>query len=128
MKASLHYTVVTGINMEKRTLFIIGAILVLGAVFAAAAVAQNEDKEKTKLKAHECTPEMMTNMDSDKMAENCTPDMMESEECEDMADAGMEGCSTMMETAEDSDHTSDHCGSMGSNMEDMMGAGKGSMM
>lgn len=121
--------------MERKTLFIIGAVLIFGAVLAAVAVAQNTDNQKA-IDSHECTPEMMENMKSNnasEMAKNCTPEMMDSGNC-DVTGAAMSGCSSMMADAgnvTDADsvtenHMADpnHCSNMNSSMGSMMGTGK----
>ncbi len=121
--------------MERKTLFIIGAVLLFGVVLAAVAVAQNTDSQKA-IDSHECTPEMMENMTSNsasEMAKNCTPEMMESGNC-DVAGAAMAGCSSMMADADnvtDADSVTenhmadpDHCSNAGSGMGSMMGTGK----
>ncbi len=115
--------------MKRKTLFIIGAVMVLGIVLAAVAVAQNTDSPKA-VSNHECTPEMMENMTSNnasKMAKNCAPGMMKSGNC-DMADAAMAGCSPMMADADNVtvNHMADpnHCSNMGSGMGSMMGSKK----
>ncbi len=110
--------------MNRRILFIIGSVLVLGVILAAVAVAQ--DNEKTKV--HECTPQMMESNGSDKMTKNCTPEEMDSASCENMRETSMEGCISMMENTKENSHMSDpgHCGDSG--MGSMMGANKGPMM
>lgn len=115
--------------MKRKTLFIIGAVMVLGAVLAAVAVAQNTDSQKAVI-GHECAPEMMENMTSNnasKMAKNCAPEMMESGNC-DMTDAAMTECSPMMADADNVtvNHMADpnHCSNMDSGMGSMMGTGK----
>ncbi len=121
--------------MERKTVFIIGAVLLFGVVLAAVAVAQNTDSQNAA-NNHECTPEMMKNMVSNnasEMAKNCTPEMMESGNC-DVAGAAMAGCNSMMADADnvtDADgvtesHMADpnHCSNMNSSMGSMMGTGK----
>lgn len=118
--------------MERKTLFIIGAALLLGAVITAAAVAQNTDSQKA-IDSHECTPEMMKNMSSNnasEMAKNCTPEMMDSGNC-DVDGAAMAGCSSMMadtDSVTDAENIienhmadPDHCSNAGSGMSSMMG-------
>lgn len=115
--------------MNRKTLFIIGAILLFGAVLAAVAVAQNTDSQRA-FTGHECTPEMMENMASNnasEMVKNCAPEMMESGNCE-MADAAMAGCGSMRADAENvtENHMADpdHCSNMDTGMGSMMGTGK----
>ncbi len=92
--------------MRTKILLIIGTVILLGAVLAAAAVAENTDNNKSDPEDHECTP-----------------DMMDSGDCEKMLGAGMEGCSSMMEDASEG-HMSDpdHCGNMGDDAGSMMGS------
>ncbi len=121
--------------MERKTLYIIGGVLLFGAVLAAVAVAQNTDSQNAATN-HECTPEMMENMKSNnasEMAKNCTPEMMDSGNC-DVAGAAMAGCSSMTADADSvtdaesvtGNHTADpsHCSNTGSGMGSMMGTGK----
>jgi hypothetical protein len=113
--------------MKRKTLFIIGAVLLFGAVIAVVAVAQNTDSQKA-IDSHECTPEMMNNMTSNnasEMAKNCTPEMMDSGNC-DTAGAAMAGCSSMMTDTVTGNHMADpdHCSNAGSGMGSMMGTGK----
>lgn len=115
--------------MERKTVFIIGAVLLFGVVLAAVAVAQNTDSQNA-ISNHECTPEMMNNMSSNnasEMAKNCTPEMMDSGNC-DVAGAAMAGCSSMMADTDSvtENHTADpnHCSNMNSSMGSMMGTGK----
>lgn len=120
--------------MERKTLFITGAVLLFGVVLAVVAVAQNTDSQKAI--SNQCTPEMMENMTSNnasEMAKNCPPEMMDSGNC-DVAGAAMAGCSSMMADADnvtDADsvtenHMADpnHCSNMNSSMGSMMGTGK----
>ena len=107
--------------MKQRTFFIIGIVLLSGAVIAAVAVAKSTDTEKSG--APECTSEMMESMEGN-MTEACTPEMMDG-----MKGNMTEGCTTeMMEHMGGKDHMSVHCDGGAS----MMGAGmmgdKGSMM
>lgn len=121
--------------MKRKTLFIIGAILLFGAVLAAVAVAQNTDSQKA-IDNHECTPEMMENMVSNnasEMTKNCVPEMMESGNCEN-TDTAMAGCSSMMADADsvtDADSVNEnhmpdpnHCSNMNSSMGSMIGTEK----
>lgn len=121
--------------MERKTLFIIGAVLLFGVVIAAVAVAQNTDSQNAATN-HECTPEMMENMKSNnasEMAKNCTPEMMNSGNC-DVAGTAMAGCSSMMADADnvtDADSVTEnqmtdpnHCSNMNTGMGSMMGTGK----
>jgi len=85
--------------MRTKTLLIIAAVFLLGAVVAAAAVAKNMDN-KTYPEDHECTPEMM---EAGNMSENCPIDMMEDAPENHMADP-------------------DHCGNMGDDEGSMMGS------
>ena len=112
--------------MERKKLFIIGAVLLFGAVIAAVAVAQNTDSQKA-IDSHECTPEMMNNMTSNnasEMANNCTPEMMDSGNC-DVDSAAMAGCSSMMtdtgNVAKNHMADPDHCGDADSGTGSMMG-------
>lgn len=103
--------------MKRKTLFVIGIVLVSGVVLAAVAVAQNTT-EKPK-SDHECTPEMMENMVSKKdMANTCAPEMMTSGNCE-MTDTTMAGCSSMMVDTTNQPE-SNHCSNMDSGMNSMM--------
>lgn len=115
--------------MKRKTLFIIGAILLFGAVLAAVAVAQNTDSQNAAAN-HEYTPEMMENMASNnasEMVKNCAPEMMESGNCE-MADAAMAGCGSMTADADSVTVNQmadpDHCSNMDPGMGSMMGTGK----
>ncbi len=110
--------------MRQRTFFIIGAVLILGAVFAAVAVAQSTGTEKSRSATTECTPEMMESMKGN-MTESCTSKMMEG-----MKGNMTEGCTPeMMEHMGDKNHTtvSNHCGGADSMMS-ARGNSKGSMM
>src|SRR3989337_1975209 len=54
-------------NMKKKTVIVIGILMIMLVFGAAVALAQNTGSEKSKdLENHECTPEMMENM-----PENC---------------------------------------------------------
>ena len=110
--------------MKRKTLLIIGIILVSGAVVAASALSQTSGNEMvTGSDEHECPIEMMDNMESDSglesktdyPMEDCEPGIMESGNC-DMSDLTMEECSSMMET--DMINESDHCDDMDAMMED----------
>ncbi|MDD5472647.1 MAG: hypothetical protein PHU34_00705 [Candidatus Methanoperedens sp.] len=116
--------------MERKTLFIIGAVLLFGAVLAAVALAQNTDSQNAA-DNHECTPEMMKNMSSNnasEMAKNCTPEMIKSGNCKNMPDGAMAGCGSMMANTNNvtGNHMADpsHCSNMNSSMDSMMGTGK----
>jgi len=100
----------------------IGAVVLLGAVLAAAAVTKNMESNKSDPQDHECTPEMMEAGD---MSESCPQDMMDSGDCEKMSGEAMEGCSLMMEDSP-INHMADqdHCGNMGDEMGSMMGTNK----
>ncbi len=106
--------------MRTKILLIIGTVILLGAVLAAAAVAENTDNNKSDPEDHECTPDMM---ETGSMSQSCPTDMMDSGDCEKMLGAGMEGCSSMMEDASEG-HMSDpdHCGNMGDDAGSMMGS------
>lgn len=110
--------------MKRKTLFIIGIALVLGAVLAAVAMAQNTANKPTG--NHECTPEMMENMApknaSGYMTKNCAPEIMASEDCENMTDTAMAGCSSMAVNLTVNQTESNHCSNMDSSMSSMMRA------
>ena len=110
--------------MKRKTLLIIGIILVSGAVVAASALSQTSGNDMVAgSDEHECPIEMMDNMESDSELESktdypmedCESGMMQSGNC-DMADLTMEECSSMMET--DMINESDHCDDMDAMMED----------
>lgn len=110
--------------MKRKTLLIIGIILISGVVVAASALSQTSGNDiVTDSDEHECPIEMMDNMESDSelesktnnSMEDCEPDMMESDDC-DMADIAMGECSSMMGT--DMMSESDHCDDMDSIMEE----------
>ncbi len=105
--------------MRIKILLLIGAVVLLGAVLAAAAVAKNTDNNKSDPEDHECAPEMM---EAGNMSQSCPAGMMDSGDCEKMG-AGMEGCSSMMEDAPEG-HMSDpdHCGNMVDDAASMMGS------
>jgi len=105
--------------MKKKTVIVIGILMIMLVFGAAVALAQNTGSEKSKdLENHECTPEMMENM-----PENCPDQMMQSAGCENMMDgekdhSGMMGGSTTSGNSEAED--GNHCGDMGSDMGSMM--------
>jgi hypothetical protein len=104
--------------MKSKTILMIFAIVLLGAVVAAAAVTKNQDNNSNP-EDHECTPEMM---EAGNMSENCPTDMMDSGDCENMSGTAMEGCSSMMEEAHENHMAErDHCGNMGDVTGSMMG-------
>lgn len=110
--------------MKRKTLLLIGIILVSGVIVGASALSQSPDnKMAADSGEHECQPGMMENMGHDselesKMnnsMEDCEPGMMESGNC-DMYNPTMEECSSMM----GSDMMSDpeHCDDMDAMMEE----------
>ena len=110
--------------MKRKTLFIIGMILISGAVVAASALSQTSGNEMaTGSDENECSIEMMDNMKSDSelesntdySMEDCEPEIMQSGNC-DMADLTMEECSSMIGT--DMISESDHCDDMDAMIED----------
>ncbi len=103
--------------MKKKTVLVIGIVGVLLVFGAAVALAQNASEKTKDAKNHECTPEMMKNMQK-----NCPDQMMKSGACENMKD-GAKGCNEMMSKPAGSDtNTSgeNHCDNMDSNMSSMM--------
>lgn len=101
--------------MKKKTMLVIGILGILLAFGAmSVAMAQNASSEKTKdAENHECTPEMMENME-----ENCPEQMMQSGACENMMNA--KGCDETMGSSNPPSNTEieeiDHCGDMDSDM------------
>lgn len=111
--------------MERKTMLIVGIVMVLGAVMAAVAVAQNTASENANPGDHQCTPEMMENMtigNASGMAKNCAPEMMSSGDCENMADTATAGCGQMTADVTGNHMAgSNHCSSMDSGTASMMG-------
>jgi hypothetical protein len=110
--------------MKRKTLLIIGIILISGIVVGASALSQSPDNEMvTDSGEHECPIEMMENMEPDNeqesktnnSMEDCEPGMMESGNC-DMDNPTMQECGSMMGTDMMSDP--EHCDDMDAMMEE----------
>ncbi|NJD78511.1 MAG: hypothetical protein FIB08_15695 [Candidatus Methanoperedens sp.] len=105
--------------MNKKTILIIGILGILLVFGAAIALAQNATEKTKDAQDHECTPEMMENMQ-----QNCPDQMMQSGACDSMMD-GEKGCGEMMDNKEPAVSNTDtaeenHCSDMDSGMESMM--------
>jgi len=115
--------------MKRKTLFIIGMILISGAVVAASALSQTSGNEMAiGSDENECSIEMMDNMKSDSelesntdesntdySMEDCGPEIMQSGNC-GVFDLTIEECSSMIGT--DMISESDHCDDMDAMIED----------
>ncbi len=107
--------------MKKKTVLVIGILGILLVFGAAVALAQNTSEKTKDSGNHECTPEMMENMQ-----ENCPEKMMQSGACENMMN-GAKDRSEMMNNEKPAQENTDtagenHCSDMGSGTGSMMGS------
>ncbi len=104
--------------MKRRTISLIGILVILLVLGAAAAMAQNTSGKTTSEGTHECTPAMMENM-----SKNCPGQMMQSGACENMMN-GTQGMMNNIRPPGTNAAGGNHCGDMGSGMGSMMGSSR----